>query len=157
VTRAVRRRRTVRRRVTRSGSIPFVRLFTPEEANAALATVRSAVERLVAARRSLSELELRLAPVRARVAGNGGGLHPGPVGVLQEEAAAATNRLREAVEELDRLGVQVKDPDTGLVDFPARHPADGSTVLLCWRLGEPDVSWWHTLEGGFAGRKPLPF
>ena len=133
-----------------------MRLFTPEEANAALATVRSAVERLVAARRSLSELEVRLAPVRARVAGNGGGLHPGPVGVLQEEAAA-TNRLREAVEELDRLGVQVKDPDTGLVDFQARHPADGSTVLLCWRLGEPDVSWWHTLEGGFAGRKPLPF
>lgn len=134
-----------------------MRLFTPEEANAALPTVRSAVERLVAARRSLSELELRLASVRERVAGNGGGLHPGPVRELQEEAAAAANRLREAVEELDRLGIQVKDPGTGLVDFPARHPVDGSTVLLCWRLGEADVSWWHTLEGGFAGRKPLPF
>jgi hypothetical protein len=134
-----------------------VRLFTPEEANAALPTVRAAVERLVTARRSLSELERRLEPVRARVAGNGGGLHPGPVGALQEEAAAATTRLREAIEELDSLGVQVKDADTGLVDFPARHPVDGSTVLLCWRLGEPDVSWWHTLESGFAGRKPLPF
>jgi hypothetical protein len=157
VTRAIRRRRTVRRRVTRSGSIPLVRLFTPEEANAALPTVRSAVERLVAARRSLSELELRLASLRSRVAGNGGGLHPGSVGELQEEAAVAANRLGKAVEELDRLGIQVKDPDTGLVDFPARHPVDGSTVLLCWRLGEPDVAWWHTLEGGFAGRKPLPF
>jgi hypothetical protein len=134
-----------------------VRLFTPEEANAALSVVRPLVERLTAARRSLSELEHRLAPVRARVAGNGGGLHPGPVGALQEEASAAASRLREALEELDRIGVQVKDPDTGLVDFPARHPADGSTVLLCWRLGEPDVSWWHTLDGGFAGRKPLPF
>lgn len=147
----------VRRRVTRSGSIPLVRFFTPEEANAALPAVRPLVERLVAARRSLSDLERRLAPVRARVAGNGGGLHPGPVGALQEEAAAAANRLREALEELDRLGVQVKDPDSGLIDFPARHPADRSTVLLCWRLGEPDVSCWHTLEGGFAGRKPLPF
>jgi hypothetical protein len=134
-----------------------VRLFTPEEANAALPVVRPLVERLTAAHRSLSELERRLAPVRARVAGNGGGLHPGPVGALQEEAAAAASRLREALEELDRIGVQVKDPDTGLVDFPARHPADGSTVLLCWRLGEPDVSWWHALDGGFAGRNPLPF
>jgi len=134
-----------------------VRLFTPEEANAALPVVRPAVERLVAARRRLSELELRLAPVRARVAGNGGGLHSGPVSALQEEATDAANRLREALEELDTLGVQVKDPDSGLVDFPARYPSDGSTVLLCWRLGEADVSWWHTLEGGFAGRKPLPF
>ena len=134
-----------------------MRLFTPEEANAALPVVRPAVERLVAARRSLSDLDQRLAPLRARVAGNGGGLHPGPVGALQEEAAASTNRLREALEELDGLGVQVNDPDTGLVDFPARHPADGSTVLLCWRLGEPEVSFWHTLEAGFAGRKPLPF
>ncbi|HYM64747.1 MAG TPA: DUF2203 domain-containing protein [Gaiellaceae bacterium] len=134
-----------------------MQLFTPEEANVALPVVRLAVERLVAARRRLSELDQRLAPVRARVAGNGGGLHPGPVGALQEEAAASANRLREAFEELDGLGVQVKDPDTGLVDFPARHPADGSTVLLCWRLGEPEVSFWHTLEAGFAGRKPLPF
>ena len=134
-----------------------MRLFTPEEANAALPTVRPAVERLVSARHRLSELELRLAPVRAGVAGNGGGLDPGPVAALQEEAAAAANRFREALEELDRLGIQVKDHDTGLIDFPARHPDDGSTVLLCWRIGEPDVSWWHTLEGGFAGRKPLPF
>lgn len=134
-----------------------MRLFTPEEATASLPLVRPVVERLVAARRSLSDLEGRLAPVRARVAGNGGGLHPGPVGALQEEAAGAAGRVREALEELDDLGIQVKDPETGLVDFPARHPADGSTVLLCWRLGEPDVSWWHTLEGGFAGRKPLPF
>ena len=134
-----------------------MRLFTPEEANAALATVRPLVEELVAARRQLSELDERLAPVRARVAGNGGGLHPGPVGALQEEAAAAANRLQGALEELHRFGIQVKDPDAGLVDFPARHPDDGSTVLLCWRLGEPDVSWWHKLEDGFAGRKPLPF
>ena len=134
-----------------------MRLFTPEEANAALPTVRSAVERLVAARRSLSELELRLAAVRARAAGNGGGLHPGSVGVLQEEAAAAANRLREAVEELDRLGVQVKDPDMGLVDFPARYPAgwvDGASLLAARRSRRLLVA---SLEGGFAGRKPLPF
>jgi hypothetical protein len=52
--------------------------------------------------------------------------------------------------------VQVKDLDEGLIDFPAKHPG-GDTVLLCWRLGETDVAYWHGLEEGFAGRKPLPF
>ena len=131
-----------------------MRLFTPEEANAALPVVRPAVERLVAARRRLSELELRLAPVRARVAGNGGGLHSGPVSALQEEATDAANRLREALEELDTLGVQVKDPDSGLVDFPAQR--GDREVLLCWLLGEDEVGYWHGLDEGFAGRRPLP-
>jgi hypothetical protein len=53
--------------------------------------------------------------------------------------------------------VQVKDLDRGLVDFPARHPESGEDVLLCWELGEPEVAYWHDLESGFAGRKPLPF
>ena len=57
--------------------------------------------------------------------------------------------------EIHELGAIVKDPDEGLVDFPARH--DGEDVLLCWRVGEDEVAWWHTLEDGFAGRKPLPF
>jgi hypothetical protein len=55
------------------------------------------------------------------------------------------------------VGVQVKDLDRGLIDFPARHPARDETVLLCWQLGEEAVEYWHGLEEGFAGRKPLPF
>jgi hypothetical protein len=61
------------------------------------------------------------------------------------------------VEELDALGLQVKDLDRGLIDFPAQHPASGETVLLCWELGEDSVAYWHGLEDGYAGRKPLPF
>jgi hypothetical protein len=133
-----------------------VRYFTPEEANAVLAEVRPLVERLVSARRESVRLEERLGVVRARVLGNGGGLDPARVGDLQAEAMEAAKAVLELLERFDELGVQVKDPDTGLIDFPARHP-DGSDVLLCWRLGEDEVAFWHTLEGGFRGRKALPF
>jgi hypothetical protein len=79
----------------------------------------------------------------------------------QEEANGALKLLRPQVERLvDRrhgLGVQVKDLDEGLVDFPAVHPESGDAVLLCWRPDEPAVAWWHGLEDGLAGRKPLPF
>src|SRR5581483_7805155 len=68
-----------------------------------------------------------------------------------EEANAA---LADVIDELAERGVQVKDVDEGLVDFPALRR--GETVLLCWRLGEDEVSYWHTLEAGFAGRRPLP-
>ncbi len=65
--------------------------------------------------------------------------------------------LTGLVDEIHELGVQVKDLDRGLIDFPARHPEKGDIVLLCWELGEPEVAHWHDLEEGFAGRKPLPF
>ena len=137
-------------------TIQGVRYFTPEEANEALAQVRPLVERLVEARRLSSGLEERLGAVRTRVAGNGGGMDPGRVGELHTEAMDAARAVLELADELDELGVQVKDPASGLVDFPARHP-DGFDVLLCWQLGEDEIGFWHTLDGGFAGRKPLPF
>ena len=91
------------------------------------------------------------------VAGNGGSLDPGRVGELQEAVARAAAGLAAIVGQINELGVQVKDIDRGLIDFPARHPENGDTVLLCWELGEPDVGFWHSPEDGFAGRKPLPF
>ncbi|HEX2505972.1 MAG TPA: DUF2203 domain-containing protein [Gaiellaceae bacterium] len=133
-----------------------MRYFTPDEANRALPRVRPLVERLVEARRESLRLEERLGAVRRRVLGNGGGLDPARIEELQTEATAAAKAVLELAERLDDLGVQVKDPDTGLVDFPARHP-DGTDVLLCWRLGEDAVAFWHTLDGGFRGRRPLPF
>jgi hypothetical protein len=133
-----------------------VRHFTPEEANAALAEVRPLVERLAALRRESLTLEAKLEAVRTRVLGNGGGLDPARVEELRERATTAAAAVLELIEEIEGLGVQVKDPDSGLVDFPAAHP-DGTEVLLCWRLGEGAVEFWHTLEDGFRGRKPLPF
>jgi hypothetical protein len=134
-----------------------MRLFTPDEANAALPDVRRLVERMVDERRALVALGDELEAVQALIGGNGGSLDPGRVGELQEAVASAAAGLAGVVDEIQELGVQVKDLDRGLVDFPARHPESGDTVLLCWELGEPDVAHWHDLEEGFAGRKPLPF
>ena len=134
-----------------------MRFFTEEEANDALTVVRPTVERLVAARRAFLHVARRLESVQGRVAGNGGGLDPERVRELHEQVANAGSVVAAVVAELEALGVQVKDLDQGLVDFPARHPERDEPVLLCWRLGEDDVAYWHGLEEGFAGRKPLPF
>jgi hypothetical protein len=93
--------------------------------------------------------------LEGRIRGNGGGIPPAE---LAEAAADVERRARElagTVDEIVELGVQVKDLDEGLVDFPAQHR--GETVLLCWRLGEDEVGFWHSAEDGFAGRRPLPF
>jgi hypothetical protein len=134
-----------------------MRLFTQEEANAALVEVRPLVERLVADRQALVALGDELEELQALIGGNGGSLDPGRIGELQEAVAHAAAGLAGLVEEIQELGVQVKDLDRGLIDFPTRHPESGETVLLCWELGEREVGHWHDLEEGFAGRKPLPF
>jgi hypothetical protein len=132
-------------------------LFTPEEANAALPEVRPLVERMVEERRALVALGSELEEVQSLIGGNGGSLDPSRVGELQEAVARTAAELAGVVDELEALGVQVKDLDRGLIDFPARHPETGDAVLLCWELGEAEVGFWHDLVEGFAGRKPLPF
>jgi hypothetical protein len=134
-----------------------MQFFTEDEANDALTVVRPLVERLVAARRRFVHVGGRLEHVQGRVAGNGGGLDPERVRAIQEQAAEVAAEIAGLVAELEGVGVQVKDLDQGLIDFPARHPDRGETVLLCWHLGEDAVAYWHGLEEGFAGRKPLPF
>jgi hypothetical protein len=134
-----------------------MRFFTEEEANAALEVVRPLVERLVEARKRLVHMAGRLEEVEGRVSGNGGGLDPERVRELQDRAATAANDIAGLVSELEDVGVEVKDLDQGLIDFPALYPERGETVLLCWRLGEDAVAYWHGVEEGFAGRKPLPF
>jgi hypothetical protein len=130
------------------------RTFTPEEANAALAEVRPLVERMVAAREVFLDAQRRQAELVARVASNGGGLTPHDVAAAAVEVQQASTELMAVVEELQGLGVQVKDLDRGLVDFPCLHR--GRVVLLCWELGEDEVAFWHGADEGFAGRRPLP-
>jgi hypothetical protein len=109
------------------------RYFTPEEANALLAEVRLA----------------------GRIAGNGGDFDPQEPRTVEEELEREAQAVASSVERLEQLGVLVKDLDRGLVDFPALH--GGEEVLLCWQVGEDEVAYWHGLDEGFAGRKPLPF
>lgn len=134
-----------------------MRLFTPEEANAEVARLRPLLERLVEERRALAGLAAELQAAQGAVSGNGGRIDPDRVGGLREAASRSAAEVAALVEELQRAGVQVKDLDRGLVDFPALHPGSGETVLLCFELGEPAVEHWHGLEEGFAGRKRLPF
>jgi len=134
-----------------------MRRFTPDEANEALVRVRPLTERLVAARRRFVAAQRDLAAIKVAVAGNGGRVDTRRAATLEARAARAARDAGEAASAIEEVGAQIKDVDTGLLDFPATHPHDGSEVLLCWRLGEPAVAHWHGLEDGFAGRKPLPF
>jgi hypothetical protein len=130
------------------------RYFTPNEANETLETVRPLVEEMVAHRRALSEAATRRAELARLVAGNGGGVDPGDFATLDQEATREAAEIARLVSRIQGLGVLVKDLDRGLVDFPALRGDE--EVLLCWELGEDEVGFWHGLEEGFAGRKPLP-
>jgi hypothetical protein len=131
------------------------RHFTADEANELLPEVRAAAEELVARRRALMEATAKRARLVARIAGNGGDFDPREPRELEEELEQEAEAVGRAVERLERLGVLVKDPDRGLVDFPALRES-GEEVLLCWQVGEDEIAYWHGLEEGFAGRKPLP-
>jgi len=132
-----------------------VRHFTPEEANAALDQVRPLVEQLVARRQEHTLALERQEELEGKIRGNGGGIPPAELAAATAEVDGVARSMARLVDEIASHGAQVKDLDTGLIDFPAlRH---GETVLLCWQLGEDEIAWWHGLEDGFAGRRPLPF
>jgi hypothetical protein len=131
------------------------RYFTPSEANELLAEVRPLAESLVQHRQGMRLAAERRARLTARIAGNGGDLDPQEPGELDEQFQRESHAVTRAAERLERLGVLVKDLDSGLVDFPALH--EGAEVLLCWQVGEDEVAHWHGVDEGFAGRKPLPF
>jgi hypothetical protein len=130
------------------------RLFTPAEANAALVELRPIVERMVEHRRNLAAAQARQAELVTSIAGNGGDLVPSD---LREAAAAIETEaqsLSACIDLVNDAGVQIKSLEEGLLDFPARRGDE--EVLLCWQLGEDEVGYWHGVDEGFAGRKPLP-
>jgi hypothetical protein len=130
------------------------RTFTPEEANAALAEVRPLAEEMVAHGRELARAQERQAELQGRIAGNGSSIRTDEPSRLVAEVDRAAAGLARCIERLHGLGVQVKDVQHGLLDFPALRGDE--EVLLCWHVGEEEVAYWHGLEDGFAGRRPLP-
>jgi hypothetical protein len=127
------------------------RTFTPSEANTALAEVRPVAVRMVELHAQLRVLQDEQRAVVKLVAGNGSGYGIGEA--RTPEFARLSAQLQDCLDQLGALGVQVKDPASGLLDFPAVR--EGEDVLLCWRVGEDAVESWHDLEEGFAGRKPI--
>ena len=131
-----------------------MKTFTLEEANALLPVVESLLTRAIDAKEAAERLEREIQALRQRIFLSGG-MTIDIVGVARNrtEAEAEVQRAKEALAEIDAIGVQVKDLETGLLDFPCR--VDGELVLLCWRRGESRIEYWHTLEAGFRGRQPL--
>ena len=125
-----------------------MKLFTVDEANALLPAVREILRKLQNSRRSLSthNAEARKAAEQSDQGGGGIG-----AGLLY---ARLLTKFASQMSELEALGVQLKDFERGLVDFPSLR--DGRVILLCWQLGEGDtLEWWHDIDAGFAGRTPL--
>jgi hypothetical protein len=131
-----------------------MRHFTPEEANAALEEVGPLVEQMVELRRAHIEALAAEEELEGRIRGNGGGIPPATLAAAAAEVESAARELARVIDEIVAQGAQVKDIDAGLIDFPALR--GGETVLLCWKLGEEDIRYWHTVDDGFAGRRELP-
>jgi hypothetical protein len=131
-----------------------MRYFTPDEANAELEEVRPLVEQLVATRLEHTAALERQEELERKIRGNGGGIPPAELAQATAEVDGVARQLARIVDAIAEHGAQVKDLDTGLIDFPALHR--GETVLLCWQLGEDEIGWWHREDDGFAGRRPLP-
>jgi hypothetical protein len=131
------------------------KLFTAEQANAALPLVRAITKDLSELSREVIDRRERLAALRAgrEKAASSRDVYGEELALVEQELEKDAQRLQEYVEELRQLGVDPKNGPEGLVDFPAM--IDGRPVFLCWKLGEPDVMYWHDLEAGFQGRQPL--
>ena len=125
-------------------------LFTVERANRTLPLVRKIVEDVVRQHRLWREkiLELDLVASTARAD------EPRErAEELERDAQALAREIDGFQQELERLGILLKDRRLGLIDFPGEM--NGRQILLCWRLGEPEVQFWHELDAGYAGRQPL--
>ena len=125
-----------------------MKLFTIQEANALLPSVRTILARIQRAHRRLSQYRDEARKAAEAAEQGGGGIDDGIT------YAAVLTELTSEMTELDTLGVQLKDFERGLIDFPSLR--DGKVVLLCWQMGEGDeLEWWHEVDAGFAGRTPL--
>lgn len=131
-----------------------MKTFTLDEAQALLPVLEALLKRAIDSKRDAEQVEADLAGLSQRIYLSGG-MRVDVAGVARQRAEMETHlqRARESVAEIDSIGVQVKDLESGLLDFPCR--VEEEVVLLCWRMGEPAIEHWHTMESGFQGRQPL--
>jgi hypothetical protein len=125
-----------------------MKIFSVEEANALLPTVRGLLKKIQRAHTRLTSYQEAARSAADAAEQGGGGMTAGV------RYAEILMELTSLTSELESMGVQLKDFTRGLIDFPSLR--DGRVVLLCWQLGEGDrVEWWHDVDAGFAGRTPL--
>ncbi len=130
------------------------RTFTLQEAQELLPVLESLLKVSMAAKKQIEEIEAEFQGVSHKVFLNGG-TKLNIVHLIRRKAERekAIQKVKDALAEIDSIGVQVKDLDIGLLDFPC--VVDGTVILLCWKLGEKAITHWHGTDEGFAGRKPI--
>jgi hypothetical protein len=130
------------------------RTFTLDEAQSLLPILESLLRTAIQGKNMMEEVEGEMQSLSHRIFLNGG-THVDVVAVARRKAerGKAEQRAKDALAEIDSIGVQVKDLDIGLLDFPCE--VDGRVVLLCWKSGEESITHWHGMEEGFAGRKRI--
>ncbi len=128
------------------------RVWTVDEANAVLPQLREILTVLIEQKSRAELAQASLQELEMQRRGNGHDLEP-ELEFRRRRLREAVAQVRQSIEQVANMGCEVKDLDTGLVDFPSVR--DGREVLLCWQMSEPRVMYWHDPESGFAGRKPL--
>lgn len=124
----------------------FPRFFTLAQANQLLEVLRPLVADMMEIRDRILSLQPQLEPVINKAVNNGGSL-------VSVEALAAFESLKTILDTIQQYDVFVKDVNTGLIDFPSIRGEE--VVYLCWQFGEEEIRFWHELEDGYAGRRPL--
>jgi len=128
------------------------RLFTLDEANALLPRLTGILTEMQATKPELDALRGELGEMTETAAGNGHLLED-DLKAKRKRAQELVARLNTLLEELNATGCELKGVEEGLIDFRSRR--QGRTIYLCWKLGEERIAWWHDLDAGFAGRRPL--
>jgi hypothetical protein len=131
-----------------------MKTFTLDEAQSLLPVLEALLKRARESKEAAQSVESGLADLSRRIYLSGGmRVDISSVARQRAEMESHLARVRESITEIDSIGVQVKDLDNGLLDFPFK--LEEEVVLLCWKLGEPAIEHWHTMEAGFRGRQPV--
>jgi hypothetical protein len=132
----------------------MMKTFTLDEAQSLLPVLESLLKRAMESKAAAEDVQNELTDLARRIYVSGGMfVDVGKVAARRQVLDDHAKRARETVQEIDEIGVQVKDLDNGLLDFPCRLEDD--VVLLCWKSGESTIEHWHTMESGFRGRQPI--
>lgn len=130
------------------------RTFTLDEAQLLLPVLESLLRRSIEGKQLVEKIDAEFQEVSQRIfLGGGTRVAIERLAVRKAEKEKALQRVKDALAEIDSTGVQVKDLDIGLLDFPCL--VGDQLILLCWKLGEKAITHWHGLEEGFKGRKPI--
>jgi hypothetical protein len=131
-----------------------MKTFSLDEAQSLLPVLESLLKRAIEGKKFAEEKEAKLQELRQRIFLSGG-MQVNVLSATRQRAEVDrfVQQAKDAVAEIDAIGVQVKDLDTGLLDFP--FVINGEIVLLCWKMGESRIDYWHTVDAGFRGRQPL--